>query len=48
MGTRMTVVRLADGSLWLHSRVKLDDSLKRARLGGPGRISGDDGARATP
>ena len=30
MGTQMTVVRLADGSLWLHSPVKLDDSLTRA------------------
>ena len=30
MGTQMTVLRLADGSLWLHSPIKFDDSLKRA------------------
>jgi hypothetical protein len=38
MGTRMTVVRLADGSLWLHSPVKLEDSLKRA-LDSAGRVA---------
>lgn len=37
IGTRMTVVRLRDGSLWLHSPVALDDELKDAllRLGPP-------------
>lgn len=37
IGTRMTVVRLRDGSLWLCSPVALDDALKDAllRLGPP-------------
>ncbi len=30
VGTRMTVVRLADGGLWLHSPVHLDPELKKA------------------
>lgn len=30
MSSRMTVVRLADGTLWLHSPVQLDDALRRA------------------
>jgi hypothetical protein len=30
LGTKMTIVRLADGGLWLHSPVKLDDATKRA------------------
>src|SRR5512143_2001498 len=29
IGTRMTVIRLADGGLFLHSPVKLDPDLKR-------------------
>lgn len=29
IGTRMTVVRLGDGTLWLHSPVKIDDDLTR-------------------
>jgi Domain of unknown function (DUF4336) len=32
LGTRMAVVRLADGSLWLHSPVALDDALREALL----------------
>lgn len=30
VGTRMTVVRLRDGSLWIHSPVALDDELRGA------------------
>jgi hypothetical protein len=30
VGTRMTVVRLEDGALWLHSPVALDDGLRSA------------------
>jgi hypothetical protein len=30
LGTRMTIVRLADGGLFLHSPVKLDDATRRA------------------
>lgn len=30
IGTRMTVVRLGDGSLWLHSPVPIDDALAAA------------------
>jgi uncharacterized protein DUF4336 len=30
IGTRMTVVRLADGGLWLHSPVKLDAATRQA------------------
>lgn len=29
LGTRMTIVRLSDGSLFVHSPIKLDDDLKR-------------------
>jgi hypothetical protein len=28
-GARMTVIRLRDGNLWLHSPIRLDDDLKR-------------------
>jgi hypothetical protein len=37
VGTRMTVVRLAGGDLWLHSPVSLDAEL-RSELDGLGRV----------
>src|SRR5258705_2825686 len=38
VGTRMTVIRLADGSLLLHSPVRLDDDLRR-ELDAVGRVA---------
>jgi len=38
IGTRMTVIRLADGGLWLHSPVRLDAATRQALDGlGPVR-----------
>ena len=44
LGHRMTVIRLADNELMLHSPVPLADDLAR-ELGGLRRVEGDEAAR---
>ena len=49
IGTRMTVIKLASGGLFLHSPIKLDDETKRALdTLGEVRRGGGAVARASP